>query len=435
MARHLLNRILPVLAAWLCIAGAPLHAEQPVPADRIVAVVNDEVITLAELQLRLVQVQRQLQQQRTPLPPREVLERQLLERMIADKVQIQFAREAGLKIDDVQLDRALTRIAENNRMSLGEFRTAIERDGISWPKFREEIRNEILIARIRERETEARVTVSEAEIDNYLSTADRGAAKEEFMVSHVLVRVPEQASPDQLARLRARAEEALAQIRRGTDFGQVAATYSDAPDGLTGGSLGWRTLDRLPSLFADAASKLQPGEVAPILRSPAGFHILKLMQRRGGSLSGQKVQQTQVRHILIKTGELVSQDEAKRRLVSLKERLDNGADFAELARLHSNDLSASKGGDLGWVYPGDTVPEFERAMNALKPGEVSEPVQSPFGWHLIQVQDRRVQDMSEERQRQVARQALRERKAEEAYEEWLRQLRDRAYVESRLEER
>jgi len=435
MARHLLNRILPALAAWLCIAGAPLHAEQPVPADRIVAVVNDEVITLGELQIRLVQVQRQLQQQRTPLPPREVLERQLLERMIADKVQIQFAREAGLKIDDVQLDRALTRIAENNRMSLSEFRTAIERDGIAWPKFREEIRSEMLIARIRERETEARATVSEAEIDNYLASADRSAAKEEFMVSHVLVRVPEQVNPDQLARLRARAEDALAQIRLGTDFGQVAATYSDAPDGLTGGSLGWRTLDRLPGLFADAVSKLQPGEVAPILRSPAGFHILKLIQRRGGSLSGQKIQQTQVRHILIKTGELVSQDEAKRRLVALKERLDNGADFAELARLHSNDLSASKGGDLGWVYPGDTVPEFERAMNALKPGDVSEPVQSPFGWHLIQVQDRRVQDMSEERQRQVARQALRERKAEEAYEEWLRQLRDRAYVEYRLEEK
>ena len=435
MARHLLNRILPALAAWLCIAGAPLHAEQPVPADRIVAVVNDEVITLGELQIRLVQVQRQLQQQRTPLPPKEVLERQLLERMIADKVQIQFAREAGLKIDDVQLDRALTRIAENNRMSLSEFRTAIERDGIAWPKFREEIRSEMLIARIRERETEARATVSEAEIDNYLASADRSAAKEEFMVSHVLVRVPEQVNPDQLARLRARAEDALAQIRLGTDFGQVAATYSDAPDGLTGGSLGWRTLDRLPSLFADAVSKLQPGEVAPILRSPAGFHILKLIQRRGGSLSGQKIQQTQVRHILIKTGELVSQDEAKRRLVALKERLDNGADFAELARLHSNDLSASKGGELGWVYPGDTVPEFERAMNALKPGDVSEPVQSPFGWHLIQVQDRRVQDMSEERQRQVARQALRERKAEEAYEEWLRQLRDRAYVEYRLEEK
>ncbi|HWS11806.1 MAG TPA: peptidylprolyl isomerase [Rhodocyclaceae bacterium] len=435
MARHLLNRILPALAAWLCIAGAPLHAEQPVPADRIVAVVNDEVITLGELQIRLVQVQRQLQQQRTPLPPKEVLERQLLERMIADKVQIQFAREAGLKIDDVQLDRALTRIAENNRMSLSEFRTAIERDGIAWPKFREEIRSEMLIARIRERETEARATVSEAEIDNYLASADRSAAKEEFMVSHVLVRVPEQVNPDQLARLRARAEDALAQIRLGTDFGQVAATYSDAPDGLTGGSLGWRTLDRLPGLFADAVSKLQPGEVAPILRSPAGFHILKLIQRRGGSLSGQKIQQTQVRHILIKTGELVSQDEAKRRLVALKERLDNGADFAELARLHSNDLSASKGGDLGWLYPGDTVPEFERAMNALKPGDVSEPVQSPFGWHLIQVQDRRVQDMSEERQRQVARQALRERKAEEAYEEWLRQLRDRAYVEYRLEEK
>ncbi len=430
------HRILAVFLCLLCVvAPVALQAQQPVFADRIVAVVNDEVITLGELQVRLAQVERQLQQQRTPLPPRDVLERQLLERMIADKVQIQFAREAGAKVDDVQLDRALTRIAENNRMGLAEFRAAIERDGIAWPKFREEIRNEMLIARIRERETESRVTVSEAEIDNYLSGSDRSAAKEEVLLSHVLVRVPEQASPDQLAKLRARAENALTQIRLGTDFGQVAATYSDAPDGLNGGSLGWRTLDRLPSLFAQTVSKMQPGDVGPILRSPAGFHILKLVQRRGGSLTGQQVQQTLVRHILIKTGELVSQDEAKRRLVVLKERLDHGADFAELAKQHSNDLSASKGGELGWVYPGDTVPEFERAMNALKAGEISEPVQTPFGWHLIQVQDRRVQDMSAERQRLIARQALRERKAEEAYEEWLRQLRDRAYVEYRLEEK
>jgi peptidyl-prolyl cis-trans isomerase SurA len=420
----------------LCaVASAALQAQQPAFADRIVAVVNDEVITLGELQVRLAQVERQLRQQRTPLPPRDVLERQMLERMIADKVQIQFAREAGVKVDDVQLDRALTRIAENNRMGLAEFRAAIEKDGIAWPKFREEIRNEMLIARIRERETESRVTVSEAEIDNYLSGSDRSAGKEEVLLSHVLVRVPEQASPDQLAKLRTRAENALTQIRLGTDFGQVAATYSDAPDGLTGGSLGWRTLDRLPSLFAETVSKMQPGEVAPIQRSPAGFHILKLVQRRGGTLTGQQVQQTLVRHILIRTGELVSQDEAKRRLVVLKERLDHGASFAELAKQHSNDLSASKGGDLGWVYPGDTVPEFERAMNALKAGEISEPVQTPFGWHLIQVQDRRVQDVSAERQRLIARQALRERKAEEAYEEWLRQLRDRAYVEYRLEEK
>ena len=217
------------------------------------------------------------------------------------------------------------------------------------------------------------------------------------------------------------------------DFAQLAASYSDAPDGLSGGTMGWRPLERLPTLFAEAAPKLKPGEVSEVLRSPAGYHILKLLDRRGGAIKAQPVEQTRARHILIKTSELVSETEARRRLVALKERITHGTDFAELARLHSNDLSAAKGGDLGWLNQGDTVPEFERAMNSLKPGEVGEPVQSPFGWHLIQVLERRM-DISQERVRQSARMALRERKADEAYQDWLRQMRDRAYVEYRLED-
>jgi peptidyl-prolyl cis-trans isomerase SurA len=238
-------------------------------------------------------------------------------------------------------------------------------------------------------------------------------------------------------RIGARAQAALDQVRRGENFAKVAASYSDAPDGLSGGVMSPRPLDRLPALYADVVKKLKPGEVSDILRSPAGFHIVKLISKKveGGVQAAATVKQTRARHILIKVNELVSEAEAKRKLVNLKERLDNGGDFAELARLHSNDLSAAKGGELGWLYQGDTVPEFEAAMDALKINQVSDPVQSPFGFHLIQVQERRTENANDERQRLAARQVLRERKADEAYQDWVRQIRDRAYVEFRVEER
>jgi peptidyl-prolyl cis-trans isomerase SurA len=333
---------------------------------------------------------------------------------------------------DGQLDQALVRIAESNRMDLAQLRNSLAQDGIAWTKFREDIRGEITIVRLREREVDSRIIVSDGEIDNFLESAG-AMGNEEYNLAHILLRVPEQAKPEQLARLQARAEDIVAQLRKGADFAQLAAANSDAPDGLSGGLMGWRSRERLPSLFAEEVVKLKPGEISSVMRSPAGFHILKLLDRRGGAIKAQPVEQTHARHILIKTSELVSESEARRRLVALKERVTHGADFAELARLHSNDLSASRGGDLGWLNPGDTVPEFEQAMNRLKPGEVSEPVQSPFGWHLIQVLARRT-DISTERVRQNARQALRERKADEAYQDWLRQMRDRAYVEYRLED-
>ncbi|MCB1892079.1 MAG: peptidylprolyl isomerase [Rhodocyclaceae bacterium] len=420
----------------LCLAGGQAFAQgraaQVIEADRIIAVVNDEVITLNELKARITAVERQLRQQGTQMPPRDVLEKHVLERLIVDRVQIQFARETGLRIDDAQLDQTLARIAEGNRMDLAQFRASLEQDGIPWAKFREDIRNEIIVSRIREREVDSKIVVSEGEIDNFLESAG-AAGSEEYNLGHILLRVPEQAKPEQLVRLKARAEDIISQLRGGADFAQLAASYSDAPDGLSGGMMGWRPLERLPSLFAEVVPKLKPGEVSDAVRSPAGYHILKLIDRRGGAIKAQPVEQTHARHILIKTSELVSESEAKRRLVGLKERITHGAEFAELARLHSNDLSAAKGGDLGWLSPGDTVPEFERAMNSLKPGEVGEPVKSPFGWHLIQVIERRM-DTSKERVRQSARLALRERKADEAYQDWLRQMRDRAYVEYRLED-
>jgi peptidyl-prolyl cis-trans isomerase SurA len=403
--------------------------------DRIVAVVNDEVITEHDLKARYELVIRQLGKQGTPLPPRDVLERQLLERMINDRVQIQYAKETGIRVDDAQIERTLARIAQDSGLTLQQFRDTLEREGVGFNQFREEIRGEMLLARLKEREIDAKLVVSESEIDGFLATSEAQQGKgEEYNLAHILVLVPEQASPEQIQKQRARAEDALTQLRTGADFGQIAASYSDAPDALQGGQLGWRTSARLPSIFVDAVATMQPGELSTILRSPNGFHIVKLVDRRGAG-GPVMIQQTHARHILIKTSELVSQRDARDRLVKLKERIDNGTDFAELARLHSEDGSASRGGDLGWISPGDTVPEFERAMNALQTGQVSEPVQSPFGWHLIQVEERRTEDMSKERQRLVAKQAIRQRKAEEAYQEWVRQLRDGAYVEYRLEDR
>lgn len=423
-------------ATLVCLSDGQALAQgrgaRVIEADRIVAVVNDEVITANELRARVAQVEWQLKKQGTEIPPRDVLQQHIIERLIVDRAQIQFARETGLTVDDAQLDQALARIAEGSRMDLAQFRASLEKDGIPWTKFREDIRNEMIIGRLKEREVDSKIVVSEGEIDNFLESAGQ-MGSEEFSLAHILLRVPEQPRPEQLARLQARAEDIVAQLRRGADFAQLAASYSDAPDGLSGGIMGWRSLERLPALFAEAVPKLKPGEVSEVLRSPAGFHILKLIDRRGGAIKAQPVEQTHARHILIKTSELVSEAEARRRLIGLKERADHGANFAELARLHSNDLSSSKGGDLGWLSPGDTVPEFEQAMNRLKPGEVSDPVKSPFGWHLIQVLARRM-DVSQERVRQTARMALRERKADEAYQDWLRQMRDRAYVEYRTED-
>ncbi|MGE5468507.1 MAG: peptidylprolyl isomerase, partial [Ignavibacteria bacterium] len=300
----------------------------------------------------------------------------------------------------------------------------------------EEIRGEMLIARLREREVDSRVMISEGEIDNFIDNP-KNAGGEEVVVnlSHIIVRVPEQADPGQLMRLAARAKQALDQIKAGEEFGKVAAAFSDAPDGLSGGAMGPRPLERLPTLYAEAVQKMNPGQVSDILRSPAGFHIVKLVERRGGAAAPRAIKQTHASHILIRINELVSEAEGERKLIDIRERIIHGASFAELARLYSNDLSAAKGGDLGWLYQGDTVPDFERPMDALKIGEVSQPVRSPFGWHLIVVHERRTDEVSPERRRLLARQALRERKSDEAYEDWLRQMRDRAYVEYRLEDR
>ena len=355
---------------------------------------------------------------------------------------MQLAKELGIRVDDMQLDSAIARIAEQNQMSVQQFRNQLEREGTPFPRFREEIRDEITQQRLRDREVDTKIQITESEVDNFLEAQSAaGQAAPEVNLGQILVRIPENASSEQITERRKRAEEVLRQLKAGVDFAKLAATYSDSVDALKGGELGWRSQDRLPQLFVDAVANLQQGEISPIVKSANGFHILKLIGKRVPSIvktgaaltaAAPASQQTHVRHILIKVNQVTSSAEARRKLVDLKQRLDNkAAKFEDLAKLFSNDLSATKGGDLRWVYPGDTVPEFEHAMNALKVGELSEPIETPFGFHLIEVTERKTADVSKERQRLAARQALRERKLDEATQDWLRQLRDKAYVEYR----
>lgn len=417
---------------------------QPQLADAILAVVNSEVITRREFLERLKETESRLQSQGGAMPPRAQLQRQLLERMIVERVQLQQAKERGIRADDATLDRAIGRIAEQNKLSVPEFRKQLEMQGMSFAKFREDIRHEIMIQRLRERDVDNKVQISDAEIDNYLAAHNNpaGAVPQELDIAQILIGIPENATAAQLAERRKRADEVVAQLNAGGDFAQLSAAYSDASNAMAGGDMGWRTPDRLPQLFIDATANLQQGQIAPIVKSANGFHILKLLGKRtpsvmqGGadtaSAASGAVMQTHASHILIKVNQVVSAAEARRKLLELKQRLDNhAATFEELARLYSNDYSAAQGGDLGWIYPGDTVPEFERAMNALPVGKVSDPVETPFGYHLILVKERKMSDVSKERQRLEARQAIRARKIEEATQDWLRQLRDSAYVEYR----
>ncbi len=434
------TRFLVGLGAALLFCCSAVQAQQASGAarvslvDRIVAVVGKEVVTMSELNDRIAATEREMRRQGTTAPARTALAPQVLERLILDRAQLQLARDAGISVEDGLLDRHLQRVAEGNAMTPADFRKAVETDGVNFEKFREEVRQQIVLARLREREVDERIQVSESEIDLYIqeNMADERA---EYKLAHILVRVPEESSPERIEQARLRAEKARAELMAGGDFGALAATYSDGPEALKGGELDWRAADRLPELFAGVLRRMKQGELSTVVRSPAGFHILKLLGRRGAD-SGAPVLQNRVRHILVKAGDVVSEAEARRRLADLRERIvTGGQDFAAIARQYSEDGSAARGGDLDWIYPGDTVPDFERAMNDLEPGQVSPPVRSPFGFHLIQVMERRTGELGIERRRLQARQALRERKSDEAYQEWLRQLRDQTYVELRLDER
>ncbi|MEQ1588725.1 MAG: peptidylprolyl isomerase [Gallionella sp.] len=431
----LLSTLLTMNAGYAASVKPAVAQPQAVAIDSIAAVVNDDVITRYELSDHLQTVKAQLQKQGTELPPADALEKQLLERMVVDLLQTQFAKDNGIRVDDNQLDMALARIAQqNNFPTLAEFRAKLESEKIDYKKFREEIRSEIISTRLREREVESKLVISESEIDTYLANkAKSGGSGEEFHLAHIQVSVPEQASAEKIQVARDRIQQALQQLQGGADFAQVAAGLSDAKNALTGGDLGWRTSDAIPQLFMNELLTLPVGKLSGVLRSPSGFHIVKLLGKR--KLKGvAEITQTHARHILVKTSELVSDAEAKNRIMEIQRRIDDGADFSDEAKRYSEDGSAQLGGNLDWLSPGQTVPEFEEAMNKLQPGMVG-MVQTQFGWHLIKVIERRTADVSEQQKRQQARIAIGTAKSDEQYQEWLRQLRDHAFVEYRTEKK
>ena len=403
--------------------------------DHIVAIVNEEVITRNELDEVIRTTVKQLQKQGVQLPPSDIIEKQLLERTIMNRAQLQRAKEVGITVSDTELDQTIRKIAKENNLSMDEFYYALQQDGMTLTEFREEIQNELLISRLKEREVNNRVTVTEGEIDNFLRTQETSAVgNDEYRVAHILVQTLEQMDSAQIEVRRQKAENALKRLQEGVDFAQISAELSDAPNALQGGEIDWRPITQMGPMFSEILTRMQPGDLTPVIRSPIGFHILKLIGRRPQETPVVVVNQTHARHILIKINELTSEDDAYRVISQIRERIVKGADFAETAKGMSEDASANNGGDLGWLSPGDTVPEFERAMEALMPGQMSQPVQTQFGWHLIQVMERRTQDVSLDRHRHSARQAIRNRKADMIMQEWLQQLRDQTYVEYRTDD-
>ena len=410
--------------------------------DSIHVVVNDEVITRNEVRNRVAQTVQNLKARNVQLPDQSTLERQVVEAMIVERAQIQLAKEMGVRVDDRQLDATIARIAENQKMSVQEMRNQMEKEGLAYGQFRDDIRNEIMMQRLREHEVDSKIQVSEAEIDTYLAASKAAAAeKVEMNLSQILVAVPENASPEQIAARRARAEEVARQLRTGADFAKMAATYSDANDALKGGEIGWRDPDRLPAVFATELRKLKPGQITPIIKTNVGFHILRMADQRsladaatGGA--GDVVQQTRVSVILMKPTPTMTADDVKKKLRELRQKIvDKTATFEELARQNSQEPgSAARGGDLGWLEPGDAGPEFDQALANLKPGEISDVIESPFGFNILRVTERKTEDQSVQKERAMARQVLRERKLQEAMEDWMRQVRDRAYVEFREEQ-
>jgi peptidyl-prolyl cis-trans isomerase SurA len=427
----LLRRCLLSPLAALLLAGAVQAA--PEPFDRIVAIVNDDVITHSELSDRVRLTVGQLERQNTSLPPRDVIERQVLERMVLEELQMQAAAKTGVIVDDIELNNALRDIARRNNMNLIEFRQTVESDGYSFARLREDIRVDITTARLRERQINNRVTITDQEVDNLLARdAQVGNEQVEYRLGHILIALPEAASPEQIQAAQQEVEAIAATLRDGADFAQTAIARSDGQQALNGGDLGWRNVGQIPRLFVDSVTKMAPGEVSAPIRSPSGFHLVKLVERRGEAT--QVITQTRVRHILIAATAVVSPVEAQLRTQRLRERIVNGEDFAVLAKANSSDTrSATQGGELGWVSPGDLVPQFEQAMDALPVGGLSEPVQTQFGWHLIEVLERRERDVTDEVKRNRARMALFRRKVEEETELWARRLRDEAYVDIRLD--
>lgn len=401
--------------------------------DSIVAIVNDDVITRVELEREVDSVSRQQRMQGLSLPPDDVLNSKVLEHLIIKRLQLQLAASNGIHVDDIMLNETLQNIARQNDMTLSQFHDRLQQDGFDFEHFRENMRDEITLRELRQRQVDSRITVTDQEIDDFINNQNAtGGADMEYHLAHILVAVPEAASPEQIQQARAKAENVLSKLHDGADFSQTAIEQSDGQQALKGGDLGWRPAGEIPSLFSDKVRTLAKGDISDLIRSPSGFHIIKLLDKRLGK--PHVVTQTKARHILITPDALTSDDEARQELLTIKQKVQNGADFDQLAKEYSDDKgSASQGGELGWVTPGTMVSEFEQTMDSLKPGELSDPIKSRFGWHLIQVLDRREIDDTDTFNRNQIRQQVFQRKVEDAYEIWLQRLRSEAYVEIHLD--
>ena len=421
-----------LLAGFLACQTFNLLAE--VALDRIVAVVENDIIMQSELKTKLRTVVGQMQQQGIQLPSSSVLETQVLERMILIIIQLQRAEETGIRVDDETLNRTISNIAAENKVSLSQFRDILEKDGFNYEQFRENIRNEIIISRLRQRQVDNRISISSKEIDNALSNMEfQGKTETEYKLSHILISLPEAPTPDEEEQARLVATKVLEDLKAGQDFAMMASTYSDGQRALEGGDLGWRKKNEIPTLFSTQIASMEKGDISDLIKSSSGFHIVKLADVR--SSEKHIITQTNARHILIKLDELTTADDARVRLDQLKTRIEGGDDFEVLAKSHSDDtVSAADGGNLGWSSPGRMVPKFEEVMDQLEIGEISQPFDTQFGWHLLQVLDRREHDDTENVRRTKASEAIRRRKSEEAHQNWLRHLRDEAYVEYRLNE-
>lgn len=419
---------------WSLLSTMAPAAQAAEPLDEIVAVVDDEAVMRSELDRYSARIMQQLQGKGTELPPPAVMEKQILDRLIIMKLQLQLAKRSGVTVDDDTLNRAIGSIADQNKMSMTDFRQTLEKESYDFSRFREDIRDEITISRLKQREVDNRITVSEREVDNYLANkqSEGDKSENEFHLAHILIATPEGASPEQIAAAKTKAEKVLGELHTGADFSKTAIGQSDGQQALEGGDLGWRKAVQIPSILLEAATHLKPGETSDLLRGPSGFHIIKLIDVRATD-AAHMVTQTHARHILIKPSEIVSQKDALQKLAQLKARIEGGDDFGELARSHSDDRgTAAKGGDLGWTNPGDTVPEFKQAMNNLKDGQISDPFETQYGLHIVQVLERRQHDDTEEAKRAQAREAIQRRKIEEETQAWVRRLRDEAYIEYRL---
>jgi peptidyl-prolyl cis-trans isomerase SurA len=432
-----MQRIIATLASAFLVQGVALAqtrelATKGVTLDRVAAVVNDGVVLSSELDEQIAAVTERMRAQKLELPPQNVLRQQVLERLVLEQIEMQRAEKAGMKIPDEALNNALQEVAQQNHIVLSKLPEALASQGIDYPSYRISVRKELTLSLLRQRDVLQHISITPREIDQYIEKQKNAPSEgNEYNVSHILIAVPQAATPNELDGAGKRAAEVFQRAKGGEDFAKLAVAYSNSQDALEGGALNWRKGTELPTFLTDVVMKLKPGEVAEPLRTPTGFHIVRLNDKRGGTQQVM-VSQVHVRHILMKPNELADDATVRQKLTDLRTRIVKGEDFAGLAKISSEDPgSASDGGDLGWTGPGTFVPEFEQSIAALKEKEISEPFKTPFGWHIVQLLGKREFDNTDELKRKHAVDEIRASKADEETELWLRRMRDEAYVEYR----